>query len=168
MTDQLKQQWAGTDDESRIETYRGGAAYWLATPWPRPELWFAGALAIGAVASVPLLWNGDPAAALVLGALMLAFAGYATAASVWTLRHPQQAGHHLAAASHYNNVKWRKHPLSLAIGIVIFGFVNGAVRFHDHGTGGRLVAGAASAGFAAILSAIAVWHARRKAHDDHG
>lgn len=168
MTGQLKQQWEGTDDESRVETFRGGASYWLATPWPRAGFCFAAVLALGSVVSVPLLWSNNAGASLGLAALGLALAGYAAAASRWTLTHPQQAGRHLAAASHYNNVRWRDHPVSLACGLAILGFVNGFLRISDGGLAGRFIAGAASAAGVGIIAAFAVWHARRKArhHND--
>ena len=84
----------------------------------------------------------------------------------WRTR--QQAGRHLAAASHYNNVRWRDHPVSLACGLAILGFVNGFLRISDGGLAGRFIAGAASAAGVGIIAAFAVWHARRKArhHND--
>lgn len=161
MATQLRQKWQGTDDEARRETFGGGRAYWLSTPFPRSELAFSAFLAVAAVVEVPFLWSHGAAVALGLGVATLAFAAFCAAPSIWTTRHPDQAGRHMAAASHYNNVRWRKHPLAVAGFITVFGFVNGFVRFNDHGMAGRLIAGAASAGFAAIVSCVAIWHARR-------
>jgi hypothetical protein len=165
MTSQLHQQWRGTDDEARQETFHG-PAHWLATPFARSELVFSGLVAVGAVVVTALLWSRGAGEAIGLGLLTLAFAAFCATPSVWTMRHPDQAGHNLAASRQYNRSRWRKHPLSVAAGIVIVSFVNGFIRIGDHGLGGRFVAGAASAGFGAILAAIAIWHARRtvKAH----
>ena len=161
MATQLRQKWQGTDDEARRETFGGGRAHWLSTPFPRSELFFSGCLAVAAVAVVPLLWSRGAASATAFGVFLLVFAGFCAAPAIWTRRHPDLAGRHLAAASRYNTVRWRKHPLAVAGVIVVFGFVNGFARFHDHGMAGRLIAGAASAGFAAIVSCLAIWHARR-------
>jgi hypothetical protein len=168
MSNDLKRQWTGTDDEARQETYGGGSSYWLASPWPRAGLVVAAVVAVASVVSVPFLWPTNPGGTVLLAALGLAFSGYVAAASRWTLRHPEQAGHHLAAASHYNNAKWRNHPVSLAAGLTVFGFVNGFIRIDDDGIAGRLIGGVASATLVAVIASIAIWHARRTApHNDN-
>jgi hypothetical protein len=164
MTSQLHQPWHGTDDEARQETFHG-PAHWLATPCPRSELAFSGLVAAGAVGVTALLWSRGAGEAIGLGLLTLAFAAFCAAPSVWTIRHPDQAGRNMAASREYNRSRWRKHPLGVAAGLVIFGFVNGFIRINDAGIGGRFVGGAASAGLLAIFSAIAIWHARRTAKD---
>ena len=161
MTDQLHQQWTGTDDESRLETYRGGPSYWLATPWPRTGLAFAALVALATLVSVPFAWSSNPGGTLLLIAVGLAFAGYVAGASLWTMRHPEQAGHHLAAARHYNNVKWRNHPASVLAGLAVFGFINGFIRIDDDGIGGRLLGGLAFTALVGVVGGLAIWHARR-------
>lgn len=160
LSNQLHQQWQGTDDEARREAYRG-RAYWLATPVPRSELAFSGLVALCSIAVVIALWGHGAGTALGLGAGTLAVAAVSAAPSIWTLRHPDLAGHHLAASRSYSRTRWRKHPVAVTFGVVAFAFVDGFVRVSDDGTGGRFAAGAAAAGSALIVCAFLLWHYRR-------
>ncbi len=160
-TNQLKQQWQGTDDEARKETYGGGASHYFATPYPKSEMGFAIVLGLASVISVPLLWSNNAGASLGLGVVGLALAAYAAAGSMWTFRHPDRAAQHMAAAREYNQVRWRKHPLSVAGAVIVVGFFNGFIRYDDHGTSGRFIAGLAGAAVGLVVSGIAVWYYRR-------